>query len=63
MGRIINIGKIYSIQDLNTPSQKLHSNYRDRVKIVVIDDEDFIRLPHSKNWERILKHNIEKLLH
>ena len=39
MGRIINIGKIYSIQDLNTPSQKLHSNYRDRVKIVVIDDE------------------------
>jgi hypothetical protein len=42
MGRIINIGKIYSIQDLNTPSQKLHSNYRDRVKIVVIDDEDFI---------------------
>ena len=42
MGRIFNWGKIYSIQDLNTPSQKLHSNYRDKVKIVFIDDEDFI---------------------
>jgi len=42
MGRIFNLGKFYSIQDLNTPSQKLHSNYRDKVKIVFIDDEDFI---------------------
>lgn len=33
-----------------------------RVEILQRKEKDFVRLPHSKNWERVLKHNIDKLL-
>lgn len=32
-----------------------------RIDILQRKEKDFIRLPHRKNWERILKHNIDKL--
>ena len=33
-----------------------------RIDILQRKEKDFIRLPHRKNWERVLKHNIQKLL-
>ena len=32
-----------------------------RIEILQRKEKDFIRLRHGKNWERILKHNIDKL--
>ncbi|KAA5270461.1 hypothetical protein KQP61_11480 [Bacteroides faecis] len=36
--------KRYTIKDLNTPSRKIKSASRDRFKIAIIDDEDFVFL-------------------
>ena len=36
--------KSYTIKDLNTPSRKIKSASRDRFKIAIIDDEDFVFL-------------------
>lgn len=33
-----------------------------RIDILQRKEKDFIRLPHRKNWERVLKHNLDKLL-
>lgn len=32
-----------------------------RIEILQRKEKDFIRLPHTKHWQRTLKHNIEKL--
>lgn len=41
-GRIFTFGQIYSVRDLNLPSRKLNQNFRDKVKIVFVDDEKFV---------------------
>ena len=41
-GRIFTLGQIYSVRDLNLPSRKLNQNFRDKVKIVFVDDEKFV---------------------
>ena len=42
MGRIISIGTVYKIQDLNVFHKKKLSYSRDKTKVVIIDDEDFV---------------------
>jgi len=41
-GHIFTIGQVYSVRDLNLPSRKLNQNFRDKVKIVFVDDEKFV---------------------
>lgn len=41
-GSIFTIGHVYSIRDLNLPSRKLNQNFRDKVKVVFVDDERFV---------------------
>lgn len=42
MGRIISFGTVYKIQDLNVFHKKKLSYSRDKTKVVIIDDEDFV---------------------
>lgn len=32
-----------------------------RIEILQRKEKDFIRLPHRKNWEQVLRHNLDKL--
>lgn len=32
-----------------------------RIEILQRKEKDFIRLPHRRNWERVLRHNLDKL--
>ena len=41
-GHIFTFGQVYTIRDLNLPSRKLNQDFRDKVKIVFIDDEKFV---------------------
>lgn len=42
MGRIMSFGTVYKIQDLNVFHKKKLSYSRDKTKVVIIDDEDFV---------------------
>src|SRR5690554_2440279 len=41
---LINIGKLYTTKDLNTPRRKMVSAYRSMINVVIVDDEEFVYL-------------------